>query len=276
MLPNFLILGASKAGTTSLYHVLRQHPQVYMSGRKEVHFFTRERFYRRGSGFYARFFAGADERHAAVGEATPVYICHPEAPARIRQHLPDARLILVARHPVERAYSQYWYRRRDLTECLGFDRAMETDLEEEYQPGQRGYFSRGFYMRYLERYLRLFPRERILVLLFEDLQRDPAAFYRSCFEFLGVDPDFRCDAMERPYNRAHLWNNPVYNFLFHHPHHAACLPLAARRAFCWGPLRPYRYPAMPGPTRERLVRFYSGANRALEAFLGRSLEGWRV
>src|SRR5437762_6880111 len=121
MLPNFLILGAAKSGTTSLYHVLKQHPQVFVTEKKELHFFVKEHWYRRGMRCYARHFAPARAEHRAVGEATPVYLCHPAAPHRIREHLPEARLIAIVRDPVQRAHSHYWQERRRLNEHRSFD-----------------------------------------------------------------------------------------------------------------------------------------------------------
>jgi hypothetical protein len=273
MLPNFLIIGASRSGTTSLYSVLRRHPDIFMSPRKEVHFFEKDSNYRRGLSLYARHFARARGQRA-VGEATPAYLCHPNAPARIAEHLPGARLVAILRNPVTRAYSQYWYRRRLLDEPLSFERAVTAYRGEVYRPGERGYFSRGFYLTYLDRYLKFFPREQVHVLLFEDMVADPPAFYRDLFRFLDVEETFSCAEMGARHNQTRIWKNPAYRFFFKHPRLTAYLPRRTRRALCVGPRQPYRYPPMPDAIRQELVAYFRDANGRLAEFLGRDLSSW--
>jgi len=274
MLPTFLIIGSQKAGTTALYRVLRDHPQVTMARKKEVHFFIHDRLYRRGMPRYERFFWGGKPDSLAIGEVTPGYICYPQVPERIHRSLPGARLVLTVRHPVERAHSQYWYARRHLTEPLTFEQAVDAYLAEEYRAGQPGYFSRGFYMRYLQRYLALFPREQILVLLFDELVAAPEATYERLFRFLGVDESFRSPAMTEKSNPSFVWRNGLYTFFSRHPQRAARLPLAARRIICAGPKMAARYPPMDAEVRRRLVEVYREPNRELSLFLGRDLEHW--
>src|SRR4051812_42429120 len=105
--PDFLIVGAAKAGTTSLAAYLAEHPDVFMARRKELHFFGREKEYRRGWEWYCSHFEGAGDARA-VGEATPDYMWRERAVERIAQDLPKARIIATLRHPVDRAYSHYW------------------------------------------------------------------------------------------------------------------------------------------------------------------------
>lgn len=271
--PNFLIIGSQKAGTTTLYHVLRQHPQIYLPEKKELNFFFHDDFYQQGWDAYSRYFENAPSEALAIGEASPGYICHPQAPQRIARHLPDTRLILTVRHPVRRAYSQYWDNRRHLSETLTFAKAAEHYLEDDYHPGRRGYFSRGVYWRYIQRYLDFFPRERLLVLVFEDLQRDPETFYRRIFTFLGVDPDFQADFSAR-HNPARIWHNPFYRYFLDHPRATRYLPRKARRLVMWGRQIPWRYPPMEPALYERLQAFYAPWNAALADFLGRDLHEW--
>lgn len=275
MRPDFLIIGSAKSGTTSLYHVLRQHPEVFVPRKKELHFFEKEHWYQRGIAHYERHFAGAERGYKAVGEATPVYICHPGVPARIKQHMPDVKLILTLRNPISRAYSQYWQERRRLNEAATFDEIAEAERSTLYEPGKRGYFSRGFYLAYIQRYLEHFDRSQLLILLFEDLVKDPAAFYRECFRFLGVDENFHCPQMEQNFNRSFIWTNPLYRFFFSHPRYTLRIPREVRPALCVGPKTPFSYPRMAEPTRDALRRFYRDANSRLADFLGRSLETWQ-
>jgi hypothetical protein len=276
VLPTFLIIGSQKAGTTSLYEVLRRHPDVTMARKKEIHFFIHDRLYRQGLARYERFFWNGKPDSRAIGEATPGYLCYPQVPERIRRSLPEARLVLTVRNPIERAHSQYWYARRHLAESLAFEEAVDRYLEEEYDPARPGYFSRGFYMRYIRSYLALFPREQLHVIRFEELVRDPRATYGRLFRFLGVNDGFRCPEMAGKANPSFVWRNPLYAFFYRNPHLTTRLPLAARRILCSGPKAPERYPPMDPHTRARLIEAYREPNRELGEFLGVDLESWSV
>ncbi len=274
MLPNFIIIGSQKAGTTSLYHVLRKHPQIFMPKKKELNFFFQEDEFARGLSYYEDYFAPAPEDAIAVGEASPGYICHPEGPDRIHAATPDARLILTLRNPVERAYSQYWDNRRRLSESLTFEETIETALDSTFETGKLGYFSRGTYMQYIERFLARFDRERLLILLFDDLQNNPAEFYRSCFDFLGVDPDYHDAGMERAFNAFAIWNNPAYSWFFKRPHYTRSLPRPARSLMLRGGRKPFKQPPINPATRARLNEFYRPWNQALAEFICRDLSHW--
>ena len=118
-------------------------------------------------------------------------------------------------------------------------------------------------MQYLKRYLALFPRENLLVLFFEDLKTDPNGFYRRCFEFLGVDPEFICHEMDKAANPAAVWDNPLYRCFFEHPHRGRYLPARLRRFTFWGQRVPYQYPPMGMESKARLVDFYRLWNNQL-------------
>jgi hypothetical protein len=188
-LPNFLVIGAPKAGTTSLHLHLRAHPGVFMPELKEARFFgyegegDRMKFPIRTREEYEALFAGVTTE-TAIGEATPHYLVYPRAAERIRDLLPHAKLIASLRDPVERSYSVYQMnlRNKGVNEGVPFIRAMETDhnLRETYADMLRRYFER-------------FPPEQIEVILLEDLERDPGATMRELYGFLGVDPGFRPD-----------------------------------------------------------------------------------
>ncbi len=275
MLPNFLIIGSQKAGTTSLYNVLRQHPQIYMPETKEINFFFRSEVWQRGVEHYQGYFENVPETVKAWGEASPGYICHPAAPERIEGIMPEVRLILVVRNPIERAYSQYWDNRRHLSEPRHFAEVVDLYLSDYYLPGALGYFSRGTYMRYIRKYLGFFQPEQLLALVFEDLVHDPAGFYRQIFEFLGVDPAFGEGNFARAYNLAATWSNPFYDFVVNNPHYSRNIPMRLRRFFFWGKQSPFKYPPMPELIRERLRAFYKPWNEQLGEFLGRDLSEWQ-
>ena len=274
MLPNFLVIGSQKAGTTSIYHVLKAHPQVYVPERKEVNYFFHQGEYEKGEGWYRSHFADMPEGTLAWGEASPGYIVHPMAPARIQRLLPDIKLILTVRQPIDRAYSQYWDNRRSLSEYRTFKEVIELALEETYHPDRLGYFSRGTYIQYIRRYLALFPRENLLVLPFEDLHQDPQAFYARIFSFLNVEASFTTPLMTESFNPAAIWQNPIYRWVFKKPQRARLLPPKLRRLAYWGERTPWKYPPMAAELRQELVAFYRPWNAELGEFLGRDLLGW--
>lgn len=198
--PHFLCLGAQKAGTTSLHHWLAQHPQVFLPDAKELHYFSLH--HQRGPDWYRQQFAAA-RPHQRCGDITPYYLFHPAAPPRIRALVPQARLIVLLRDPVERALSGLFHAIRLGFEPLEPRQALEAEaarLEGVEQallagaPGHRAhqeqsYLSRSRYERQLARYRRLFPAQQLLILRSEDLfGGDSALALRRILAFLELAP----------------------------------------------------------------------------------------
>jgi hypothetical protein len=186
-LPNFLIIGAAKAGTTSLYHYLRQHPDVYLSPVKEPRYYwleglTEGNVQVRTREAYEKLFAGR-RNERAIGEASPQYLNSPTAPDRIAADLPDVKLIVSLRNPAERAYSSYMGRIRGATETRPIERALCRGSH---------HVEASFYHPQLSRFFSRFPRNRIKVILFDDLLVDARAVVRDLFEWLEV-ADFDVD-----------------------------------------------------------------------------------
>jgi hypothetical protein len=217
-MPNFFIIGAQKAGTTSLYHYLAQHPQVYMSPVKEPCFFNYELTSDgevMGEGFgdpgrrkAPRFFSIEQYRGSfqvtkgktAIGEASPPYIYVPGTAERIARYAPNARVVALLRNPADRAYSAFLHAVRISREPLtDFAQALR---EEQYRVSENWHYtfhyrSRGFYYPQLKRYYEVFGRERVGVWLYEDLRRDPTEVAQSIFRFLEVDDTFVPDTSSR-------------------------------------------------------------------------------
>lgn len=205
MLPNFVIIGAAKAGTTSLYYYLKQHPEVYVSSVKEPRFFALENetlnFQNPDQGInetsvtsletYKQLFDGVTQE-AAIGEASPLYLYSPKAVERIKHYIPNAKLIVILRNPVERAYSCYTHLIREGFETLSFREA----LEEEKKRIQKNwahlwhYQTAGYYHEQLKRYFDTFDRNQIKVYLYEDFNTDSIAIVQDACRFLGVDDTF--------------------------------------------------------------------------------------
>lgn len=204
-MPNFLIVGAQKAGTTALYYYLRQHPQIYMSPEKETHFFSyeNEKLNFRGpsrnlltpitniEAYRALFQKASGE--IAIGEASPSYLYIPKAVERIQHYLPDAKLIAILRNPVDRAYSNFMHCVRDGCEPLtDFQQALQAEkarLSDNWG-AMWHYIQKGFYYTQLRRFFDRFDQAQIKVYLYEDLQTNPVGVLQDIFQFLNVDKEF--------------------------------------------------------------------------------------
>lgn len=199
--PNLFIPGAPKAGTTSLADYLGRHPDIFMSAFKEPHFFSRVRPSPRYRPFirsiteeseYRRLFARSGDA-ALVGEASTSYFWDAEAARRIARASPDARFVILLRDPVERAHSHYLNDVREGMESRSFAQALDAELAEIGRPRAWGvdtlYVDCGFYAEGLRRYLDLFGRSRLRVLIFEELFADPAPHLDGLLSFLGVSAE---------------------------------------------------------------------------------------
>jgi hypothetical protein len=180
--PTFLVIGAMKCGTTSLFDLLAQHPQIGMSTVKEPAFFCDDEIFARGLSWYESLFAHAAGRRE-VGEASTSYtkkFTYPRAAERIARHLPDAKLIYVVRHPLERIESQWMHGIHTGWHPDDFSRAL--DDPSLIDPSR--------YWRQINTYRDYFPDVRILVLFFDDFKADPLAVMSRCCDFLGVARSF--------------------------------------------------------------------------------------
>jgi hypothetical protein len=209
LLPDFVIIGAAKAGTTSLYAWICDHPGVERAGAKEIHYFSFHNY--RGTDWYRshfpferdrRAFAAEHGRPFLTGEGSPSYLLDPEVPARMAKLIPDVKLIVSLREPVDRAYSQFQMRRRDrdepvesfLTALALEDPSLDGgDARARFRDSDhldigRTYLARSRYAEQLEPWLARFPREQVLVLTTDQLGDDPEGTLDSVYAFLGLPP----------------------------------------------------------------------------------------
>lgn len=189
-LPDFLIIGAQKGGSTSLYSLLAQHPQIRPARTKEVHYFSHK--YGRGADWYRSQFPLRLGKSFITGEATPLYLFHADVPARVAQLLPDVKMIALLRDPVKRAYSHHQHQIRLGHERLSFEDALEAEPRrigmDEVSYAQFSYLARGRYAEQLDNWFRHFPRESMLLLTAEEFFADPIRTGRTVQQWLGVDP----------------------------------------------------------------------------------------
>ncbi len=181
MLPNVLVIGAQKAATSWIYQCLKEHPDVFVPFVKEQHFFDQN--YHEGLEWYERYFKGYGSEKA-ICDVSPSYLSSGIAPERIKNALGDIKLIVCLRNPIDRAFSQYKMHLRKKTADKPFEELWRRDEKSEY-------VQFGRYYTHLEQYLEFFPKENILVLIYEDIQNDPISFIQRIYRFIGVDENFK-------------------------------------------------------------------------------------
>jgi hypothetical protein len=208
-LPTFLIAGAMRCGTTSLNAYLREHPEISVGQPKEVHFFDLN--FEQGTDWYLQHFPGSDASKA-VGEATPSYLYFPEVAERIATTLPEVKILLLLRDPVDRAHSHYWHNRSVGREELDFAEAIAAEperLERSREDRARySYLDRGRYGRQLENLLRSIPSERVLVQTFDEITSDPTTVYERTCRFLGVSDDYKPEILGQVTNAFVEYRSP--------------------------------------------------------------------
>ncbi len=295
-LPNFFVAGAMKAGTTAIFRYLRQHPDVFMAAMKEPHFFSeRSQSEWRGPDTrggprptpaeYRTLFAGARGQRAR-GEATPLYLWDPVALARIRDAVPNAKIIAILRQPVDRAYSAWLMKCRQGLEHLPFEEALAEEprrIAEEWRPAWY-YAALGRYRRQLETCCRIFTPSQTKVVLFDDFVHDTPAVMRDVFRFLEVDEAFEVDfGVSR--NDAHLTRVPRLSRWMISPSRVR-LRVKRRAPRLAGPLwkglkrlhdvlNVAPAPRLAPDLRARLTREWDAEILAVQGFLGRDLSAWR-
>lgn len=302
MLPNFLLVGAAKAGTTSLWGLLAQHPEIYLPETKEPNYFAfpeqrpscvgpapahviHELLFKFSITTwpeYVALFAGATSEKA-VGEASVRYLYVPEAAAGIRARLPDVRLIAVLREPVSRLYSHYWMNRQFQLEDLELEEALAAEPERIRAGWGYDWHYAGVssYAGQIERLLETFGRERVAIFLYDELSAEPREVYRRVCRFLGVADDFRPDLRERA-KAAYRPRFLTLDRLLHHPNPVRSAGLRLLRPERFEALRKRvrRWNSAPVPPldaarREHLKKPFRADVERLEQLLGKDLSAWR-
>lgn len=299
-LPNFLIVGAAKCGTTSLYNYLRQHPEVYGPHNKEPYFFISPvierlnpddpmyRGVRKRTKFTLDHYLNLFKRGAgkkAIGEASALYLYHYDvAIPRIREYLEEVKIIIVLRNPVERAFSAYTHLVRDGIESLPFERCLEMEekrIRENWFP-LHFFKELGFYYRQVKAYLENF--RDIRVYLYDDFKKHTLDTVKDVYAFLGVDPSFTPDVSIK-YNPSGIPRSAIiHRFLsnYDHPLKRILRPLFVRviGKERTGDLANYyknknlKAISMKPETRGYLIELYRGDVLMLQDLIKRDLSSW--
>ncbi len=297
-LPDFLIIGTAKAGTTSLFYYLLQHPRIFMPSIKETFFFSHAGMNLYDFKSYGDFqksvaasptdvskYASLFENIPAAtlcGEAGTMYLASESAPRRIQEYIPQAKLIAILRNPVERAYSNYQFLRRDGHEPIdSFEKALDAEaqrIKENWFPTY--YYSElGFYARQLKRYYAIFPSNQIRIFLYEDLQT-PDKMVSDIFNFLGLPglPELNTSA------RVNISGTPRIPGLYNSIKQTTRLKSWIRsimQTTYWSKLRAnfeavmlIPSPRMASATRQRLIDLYQEDIQALQGLINRDLSSW--
>jgi len=267
--PDFLVIGAKKAGSTWLDHLLRSHPKLFLpTARKEVAYFNL--FHHRGTAWYDRFFRDAPSG-SLTGETTPEYLHHPEAPARIERELPQARLLAIVRNPIDRAHSEWAHLVGKFAERRRF---VELVNQEP------GILAKGRYAEQLRRFPIALRERRIKVLVFEECIADPASACQDVADFLGIDAaGFVADA--QPRNESYVPRFPAafsalracstwlrgrdLDVIVNSAHRIGVRQLLGSRG---------RVPPMSAEDREAYVDYVRVQQRQIETLLGRPVAAW--
>lgn len=289
-LPNFIVIGAAKAGTTALYWYLAEHPAVFMSPVKETNYFAHNldasgrllygdpdvhRFPIKTQEEYEGLFREVGTA-TAIGEASPLYLESPQAAARIRALIPGARIVCSIRQPVDRAYSDYlmYLRRRGRQ----FDPQRELTAKAAWaRPDSRWMQVSGYYAQ-LRRYFDAFPREQIHVFLFDDIKRSALDATQQVYRFLEVDPTVVPD-LETPHAPGGVPASPMLEgFLAKSALSAALRPWVPTRAANW--VRRLRArtlrkaPSLPASLRKEVTAHFRDDIQRTSELIGRNLDHW--
>jgi Sulfotransferase family len=293
-MPNFLIIGAAKAGTTALHKYLQQHPQIYLTPTKETNFFAfagqdinfqgigdevLKDFSITDGHTYQAQFAGVT-REKAIGEACPSYLYYPQAAIRIKQYIPDTRLIVILRNPIDRAYANFLHTVRDdretLTDFASACNAESTRIANNWEWFWH-YIQVGFYGQQLQRYYEIFAPSQIKVYLYEDLKANAIATLQDIFRWLEVDDTFIPDMALRPNKSGMPKNKLLHQFLTKpNPLKSLLKPLCSAQFRQKIQHQNLITPPIAQEVRQQLLDLYRADILQCQVLIQRDLSAWLV
>ncbi|ATX80279.1 Sulfotransferase domain-containing protein [Mariprofundus aestuarium] len=289
-MPNFMIIGAAKSGTTSLHHYLTQHPQIFLPMEKELQFFTDNELYNKGKEFYLNSYFSGAESYSAIGEATPFYLHRPEIVIpRLKHFFPaeSLKFIVLLRDPVKRAWSHYLHMVRLGLEPLSFEQALEAESERLSQQPMSwySYFSDGLYYRQLEKWFNQFPKEHFLIITQDQLAENVTQTLEDVFMFLDVESHISIADTTMKNEAGEAKSKLLMRFLmgrpFGMPAIKRVLPIKFRRRVGMKLRQMNTRPVssvmeMNAETYDLLRKEYDQDIASLERLLNRSFASWRT
>lgn len=309
ILPNFIVVGAAKSGTTSIYQYLKQHSQVYMSPVKETHFFSsdidpkkfrpdyaqalnkdltayvngpmdKEIFHAFVTDWeiYKKLFKNATGKKA-IGEVTNSYLFSTSAAANIKQYLPQTKVIMILRNPIERIFSHYLMDIRSGVEKLPFKEAVIKDMNKN--PKGWGisnvYVEIGMYSQQVKRFMEQFPKEQLMIILFDDFKKDAAGVMKNIFSFIGIDTETNIDFSVR-YNKAFIpkskWVGKINSQRKLKLFLKDLMPKSMKSLFKKAMFTDKNLPVMSADEKQFLVDLYKEDISQLGKLLNRDLSNW--
>jgi hypothetical protein len=274
ILPNFFLAGCQKSATTWLHVCFHEHPQIYVPQKHMVHFF--DIHYVKGLDWYQQFYADwAGER--AIGDTTVSYIRDLLVPRRIAEYNSEVKFIFSLRNPIERAFSHYWHEKKKRKIAFEFEEVFANyDLYQSW-------IVPGFYYQHLQRFYEYFSEEQVLVILVDDVKKDPEGTIRKIFTFLGVEPSFVPSILSRQVNKA--WyrpnmlqkmkqrlTNPIRKLMPERVKHILKRDILSSENF--GQIQSEYDRGMDPEVRAQLRRIFQPENEKLARMLDRDLSIW--
>jgi hypothetical protein len=290
MLPNFLGIGAPKAATTWIFHCLRDHSDIFVPGSKEVNYFGR-RYSSMSQTEYERYFDGVVDE-ASVGEITTLYLYHKEAPYRAYGAVPDAKLFVSLRNPIDQVYSHFWHLFRQ-----GLRNPRPGSFEEALEMYPEKILTPACYYEHISRWLDVYDRSQLHIILYRDISDRPEQTIQNLFSFLGVDSSVHPSSLEKTGKssrrgtspRSKTWEQaytkvydflttqvymPLMNILGHNRAEKIKNKLRVREVMEII-FRSTGYPNMNPETRVALRDYFSEDIRKLESLVGIDLQHWK-
>jgi len=266
MLPDFLIIGAARSGTSWLAKNVMAHPDIYLPAQKELHFF--DRHFDKGVAFYENYFIDTLEEQVC-GEATPAYLYFEHIPKLIKETVPNVKLIAILRNPVDRAYSHY----------LNIQARMRSNNKdamisfEEKLSNTPRLIEEGFYYDMLSRYFELFPASQICILISEEVFSEPKSYLKKVYNYLGVEEHYNSHLLEQKVNAAStkLGQSRFLYFIYRIVMKKLKWYSAAKKI---NKINKTQMPTMKEETRDYLNSIYIEKNKLLENLINRQIKCW--
>ena len=274
--PNFIVAGAPKAGTTWLYQCLKEHPDIFVSTPKEVHYFSRDRCYEKGIEWYLSYFQDAEE--SILGEVCPSYMYLEKVPPRMHAWNPHVKLIFMVRNPIDRAYSEY---------CMSIDHWGNKQTIDQALSASSQIVHCGLYYQQIQEFLKFFPQQQIQTLLYDDLKKDPERLLKEVYNFLGASKTFKPTILNK---RENSRKPPPRNMAIYQPIRSLYLRLLKQNPqaevflntmrkkgyldLFYKVMRGGTYPKLSEDIAHKLALFYKEDISSLSTMLNRDLSHW--